>query len=602
MAEAQTVLWERMLAAKRRNSGRILVVDPRKSPTVRQGADLHLQIRIGTNIALMNGLIHLLVAHSWIKRDFIDASTVGFPELERIVREYPPGRVSEICGIPASELEQAAEWIGTTDRMVSTVLQGFYQSVEATASTSLVNTVHLIRGAIGRRGAGPLPMAGQPSAMCNRETGAGGTYPACRNPLNPAHMKELCEIWNIDFQTFHAKTPTDILTMLKAAERGQVEFMWVIGTNPLVSLPDQNRTQRLLGKLFLVVQDPFVDTDSVALADIYFPAAMWGEKAGCVNNADRSINLLQKAVEPPGEARTDFDVIVDVARRLGLQDRDGRPLISFREPQDAFSEWRRVTKGRPCDYSGVTYEVILEHGAIRWPFNEQHPLGSERLYEDLKFWTDVDDCESYGMDFLTDTHLTREEYQRIDARGRAILGPARWRMQPNPASAEYPFVLSSGRVVYHFHTRTKTARSRALNRRAPYAYVEMRPDDAEQLGIGFGDLVEVTSPHGVWEGPAMVVDTVRRGELFIPFHYGWGRQAANQHTWYPRDAMSRQPQLKSAPVAIRRKSFGKAEQWLCDRYDDLAGKSIEPYAARTIGGTVNEEVFVEERNHGAIGK
>ena len=241
VAEVQTVLWERMLAAKQRNGGRILVVDPRKSPTVRQGADLHLQIRIGTNIAVMNGLIHLLIANGWIKRDFIDAYTVGFQELERVVGEYPPERVSEICGITRTELEQAAEWIGTADRMVSTVLQGFYQSVEATASTSLVNTVHLLRGAIGRRGAGPLPMAGQPSAMCNRETGAGGTYPAYRNPLNPAHMKELCDIWNIDFQTFHPKVPKDIMTMLEAAERGEIEFMWVIGTNPLVSLPDQNR-------------------------------------------------------------------------------------------------------------------------------------------------------------------------------------------------------------------------------------------------------------------------------------------------------------------------------------------------------------------------
>ena len=160
-------------------------------------------------------------------------------------------------------------------------------------------------------------------------------------------------------------------------------------------------------------------------------------------------------------------------------------------------------------------------------------------------------------------------------------------MQPNPPSAEYPFVLSSGRVVYHFHTRTKTGRSTALNQRAPHAYVEIHPDDAKQLGIGLGDLVEVTSPRGVWEGPAMVVDTVRRGELFIPFHYGWGIQSANQHTWYARDPMSHQPQLKSAPVAIRRKGFGAPEQWLLARLAELNGESIEPFAARRFGGTNN---------------
>ena len=196
------------------------------------------------------------------------------------------------------------------------------------------------------------------------------------------------------------------------------------------------------------------------------------------------------------------------------------------------------------------------------------------------------------MEFLSQNHMTRDQYARIDPKGKAFLRPARWRMQPNHPSAKYPFVLSSGRVVYHFHTRTKTARSEALNRCAPNAYVEIHPDDAKRLGISLGDIVEVTSPRGAWEGPAMVVDTVRPGELFIPFHYGWGVQSANQHTWYARDAVSHQPQLKSAPVAIRRKGFGALEQWMLDRYDDLAGKSIKPYAARTIGGTVNYAVEI----------
>jgi ferredoxin-nitrate reductase len=584
VAEAQTVLWERMLAAKLNNGARIIAVDPRKSPTVRQGADLHLQLRLGTNVALMNGLLYLLIANGWVNRDFVDLHTIGFDELEVVVREYPPARVAEICGIAASDLERAAQWIGKTDRFVSTVLQGFYQSVEATAASSLVNTIHLLRGAIGRPGAGPLPMAGQPSAMSNREAGADGSYPAYRNPQNSAHMKELCELWNLDFNKFHPEAPKDILTMLEVAERGEIEFLWVIGTNPVVSLPDQNRTERILKKTFLVVQDPFVDAESVALADIYFPVAMWGEKSGCVTNADRSVNFLQKAVEPPGEARSDFEIFVEVADRLGFKDRDGRSLVGFREPREAFDEWRRVSKGRPCDYSGMTYELLLEEGAIRWPCNEQHPRGAERLYEDLKFWTGIDDCESYGADFLTGNKYTRSDYKRKDPQGKAFLPPARWRMQPNPPTPQFPFVLSTGRVVYHFHTRTKTGRSAVLNGRAPHAYVEINPDDAARLGIGMGDLIEVVSPNGLWEGPAMVVDSTRPGELFIPFHYGHGSQAANQHTWYARDPVSQQPQFKSAPVNIRRKSFGAPEQWLLDRYAELAGDSIEPYAARNIGG------------------
>lgn len=579
VAEVQTVLWERMLSARQRRGGRILVVDPRKTPTVRQGADLHLQLRPGTNVALMNGIIHLLIERGWVDQAFIAQHTVGFAELKQLARDYPPERVAQICGIPQVDLETAAQWIGTTPRFVSTVLQGFYQSVEATGASSLVNTVHLLRGAIGKPGAGPLLMAGQPSAMCNREAGAGGSYPAYRNPHNEAQMRELCTLWNLDYAHFRHELPRDILSMMEAAERGEIEFMWVVGTNPLVSLPDQNRTRRILDKLFVVVQDPFFDAETVDLADLYLPASMWGEKTGCITNADRSVNLLNQAVLPPGQARSDLEIFVDVARRLDLQDRDGAPLIGFAEPRQAFDEWRRVSKGRPCDYSGMSYELIESMGAVRWPCNEQHPSGTERLYEDLRFWTGIDECETYGADLLSGSPVTRSDYARIDPQGKAFLRPVPWRRQPNPPSPAQPFVLITGRVVYHFHTRTKTARSEVLNAHVPQPYVEIHPDDAARLDIALGDRVEITSPQGRWEGVAMVVDTVRPGELFVPFHHGRGAQSANQHTWYARDPVSHQPQLKSSPVALKRLGFGTPEPWLQARLQELDGRNTTPYAA-----------------------
>ena len=569
-----------MLAAKQANGGRIIVVDPRKTPTVLQGADLHLQLAPGTNVALMNGIIHLLIHNGWVGRAFVDAHTVGFEDMEAMVCDYSPERVAKLCEIPQVDLETAAEWIGTTERFVSTVLQGFYQSVEATAASSLVNSVHLLRGAIGKPGAGPLLMAGQPSAMCNREAGAGGSYPAYRNPQSEPQMRELAERWNLDFDHFRHEAPVDIMTMMETAERGDIEFMWVIGTNPLVSLPNQNRSRRILDQLFLVVQDPFIDTETVDLADIYFPAAMWGEKTGCITNADRSVNLLLKAVDPPGEARSDFDIVVEVAKRLDFEDRDGAPLIPFADPKQAFEEWGRVSEGRPCDYSGMSYELILEMGAVRWPCNDRHPRGCERLYEDLNFGTDIDYCETYGHDLLSGAPRTRDDYVRINPEGKAFLRAVKWRRQPNPVSDEFPFTLITGRVVYHFHTRTKTARSEVLNRRAPHPYVEVHPEDAARLGIGLGDMVEITSPHGRWEGVAMVVDTVRPGEVFVPFHYGRGAQSANQHTWYARDPISHQPQLKSSPVAVKRLSFGEPEPWLLERLAELNGETIEPFAAR----------------------
>jgi predicted molibdopterin-dependent oxidoreductase YjgC len=335
--------------------------------------------------------------------------------------------------------------------------------------------------------------------------------------------------------------------------------------------------------MFMVVQDPFIDAETVSLADIYFPAAMWGEKTGCVTNADRSVNLLLKAIEPPGQARTDFDIFVEAANRLGFKDKDGKPFISFTDPEEAFEEWRKVSRGRPCDYSGMTYDLILKMGAVRWPCNDKYPKGCERLYEDLKFWTGVDECETYGVNFLTGNVTTRTTYERNAPNGKAFLRPAQWRRHPNPVSEEYPFLLNTGRVVYHFHTRTKTARSKILNGRAPHAYVEIHPTDATRLGIGLGDLVEITSSHGRWEGVAMVIDTVRPGEVFVPFHYGHGDQAANQHTWYARDPVSHQPQLKSSPATVRKLSFGEPEAWLLERLKELNGQITTPFAARDFG-------------------
>ena len=350
----------------------------------------------------------------------------------------------------------------------------------------------------------------------------------------------------------------------------------------MLAAKQKNGGRIILERLLLVVQDPFEDAETVELADIYLPVAMWGEKTGCVTNAERNVNLLMKAVDPPNGVRADLEIFVEVARRLGFKDRDGAALIDFKDSRAAFDEWRRVSKGHPCDYSGMTYELILEKGAVRWPCNEQHPAGSERLYEDYRFWTGIDECESYGSDFLTGNKTSRSEYEEIDPKGKAFLKPAHWRRQPNPPTEEYPFILSNGRVVYHFHTRTKTARSQELNRRVPNAYVEIHPDDAARLGISLGDWAEVSSARGLWEGPAMVVDTVRPGELFIPFHFGKGHEVANQHTTYARDPVSQQPQFKSSPVTIRRLSFAEPEEWLVARQRDLQGVDRTPYAAREL--------------------
>jgi anaerobic selenocysteine-containing dehydrogenase len=444
--------------------------------------------------------------------------------------------------------------------------------------------MHLVTGKIGRPGAGPLQMAGQPSAMSNRETGACGSYPGYRNFHNAKHMRDLCDLWEIPYETFHAEPPVDVLTVVDRMHRGQVPFLWIIGTNPLVSLPDQVKVREALERAFVVVQDPFVDAETVAHADLYLPAAMWGEKSGCMTNADRSVNLLEKAVEPPGEARSDFDVFVDVARRLGLVTKEGRPLLDFDGPEAAFEEWKKVSKDRPCDYSGMTWAMLKERGAVRWPCNEEHPDGAERLYEDRRFWTSIDDCQSYGNDFKTGAPVTRQEYERIDPHGRAWLKPCEWQPPSNAPHEGRPFLLSTGRLVWHWHTRTKTRRAPALESRAPRAYVEVHPDDAAPRGIATGTLVGVESDFGRWEGPALVGDVVRPGMLFVPFHYG--ESPVNRATSPARDPVSAQPHFKHVAASLTKLADAAPEPWLLERSRDLAAGGV-PYAARATGGTVH---------------
>jgi anaerobic selenocysteine-containing dehydrogenase len=344
VAETQAVLWMRMLDRRRGpDPPRLLVVDPRDTPGARE-ADVHLAPQPGTNQALMNGLLRELVERSWIDRDYIDRHTVGFEELRATVDPYTPERVSEICGLAARDVRAAAELLGTCERLVSTVLQGFYQSHQATAASCQVNNVHLLRGMLGRPGAGVLQMNGQPTAQNTRETGADGDLPGMRNWDNETHVGELAELWNVDVATIpHWAPPTHAMQIWRYAEQGSIELLWISATNPAVSLPELSRIREILVKedLTVVVQDLFL-TETARLADIVLPAATWGEKTGTFTNADRTVHLSEKAVDAPGEAKPDLGIFLDYARRMDFRDRDGRPLVNgaTRSP--------RSTRGKPA--------------------------------------------------------------------------------------------------------------------------------------------------------------------------------------------------------------------------------------------------------------
>lgn len=589
VAETQTVLWSRILdRLAGPNPPRILCVDPRPTPVAAR-ATVHLAPLPGTNVALMNGLLHEILANHWIDDDYIAAHTVGFDELRSCVADYPPEKVASICGIDVAALREAAQLLGTARRLLSTVLQGFYQSHQATAAAVQVNNIHLVRGQLGRPGCGVLQMNGQPTAQNTRECGADGDLAGFRNWANAAHVAELAELWNVDrAHLAHDEPPTHAMKIFDKAEDGSLGMLWVSATNPAVSLPELARVRALLAKdsLFLVVQDIFL-TETAELADVVLPAAAWGEKTGTFTNADRTVHLSDKAIEPPGEARSDLEIFLDYARRMGFRDADGAPLPPWHDAESAFEAWKRCSAGRPCDYTGLTYEALRGRSGIQWPCTTANPEGTERLYADGRFWSAPDDCESYGKDVVTGTPLEAEDYRALNPDAKAIIKAAEYHPAQERPSAQFPLALITGRTLYHFHTRTKTARAPQLAAAAPEVWVEISRYDADEFGIGEGDLVEVSSPHGSLRAKARV-SAIRHGVLFVPFHYGYWdaedtdhHRAANELTPTDWDPASKQPIYKTGVARIRRLEPAAAPS---SAPTTTASAPLDPAIASTVGG------------------
>jgi anaerobic selenocysteine-containing dehydrogenase len=396
---------------------------------------------------------------------------------------------------------------------------------------------------LGRPGAGVLQMNGQPTAQNTRETGADGDLPGFRNWDNAEHIGELAALWNVDEMTIpHWAPPTHAMQIWRYAEQGSIVLLWISATNPAVSLPELSRIRQILERerLFVVVQDLFLN-ETAELADVVLPGATWAEKTGCFTNADRTVHLAEKAVDPPGEARADLDIFLDYARRMGFEDRDGEPLIKWDDPESAFRAWQACSKGRPCDYSALSYDRLRGGSGIQW--------GGERLYTDGRFNTDPESTETYGQELATGAAFTEEEYRAKEPRGRAFLHPAEFEPGPETPSDEFPLLLTTGRTIYHFHTRTKTSRAPELNEAEPHAWAQLSEADAGALGIAEGDLVRVRSPRGFISVPARI-GGAREGVVFVPFHYG--AQAANRLTITAWDPVSYQPVYKVGAARVER--------------------------------------------------
>src|SRR5215213_7813195 len=609
IAETQAVSWMRILDRRRGPYPPTLIaVDPRPTP-VAQEADLHLRPKNGTNLALMNALVHEIIANDWVDHDYVERHTVGFGELEKRTQDWTPEKAAEICGVSAEEIREAAHILGSSERLLSTALQGVYQSHQASATAVQINNINLIRGMLGKPGCGVLQMNGQPTAQNTRETGANGSLPGFRNWQNDAHVRELARIWNVEPLTIpHYSEPTHAMQIFRFAEEGTINFLWIQCTNPAVSLPELHRIRSILEqeRLFFVVQDTVL-TETAQLADVVLPAATWGEKTGTYTNADRTVHLSEKAVNAPGEARSDLDIFLDYAERMGFEDKDGEPLIKWHDPESAFEAWKECSRDRPCDYSGITYEKLRSASGLQWPCNEEHPEGTERLYEGGRFWASPDYCESYGKDLLTGASWEPTEYMATNPQGKALLKAAEYVPPYETTREEYPFWLNTGRTIYHFHTRTKTARAPQLQEAAPEVWAELSATDAESLGVGEGDLLEISSPRASILARARI-SAIREGVVFVPFHYGhWdlpeeddGRghaRAANELTITQWDPVSKQPIYKT--VAARVTKLEDQEGRAAPAPTNTGSKPVRDVGFRTAGGAsalVTEKI--EEVNDG----
>jgi assimilatory nitrate reductase catalytic subunit len=484
-------------------------------------ADLHLPLKPRSDLALLHGIAHILIGHGLIDRNYIDQHTTGFQELKKFLEAYPPERVAEITGLSEEALYKTAFLYGRARAGFIGWTMGVNHSTLGTATVNAICNLALLTGNIGRSGAAPFSITGQCNAMGTREAGFTSSMPGYRKFDDANDRRELAELWGLDESRLPAKRGLAYPDIVEAAVAKNIRGLWIIATNPLVSFPNQGVLRQALSNLdFLVVQDGYHPTPTTELADLVLPAAVWGEKEGTYTNSERRVSKVNKAVEPPGQARADFDIFLAIAEKLGCRE---ELYPGWRSAEDAFDEWRRVSRGRLCDYSGISYSLLAEEGAIQWPFPESGEANA-RLYADGQFQTPD---------------------------GRARFVATHWEPFPERPVKAYPFVLNTGRTVEHWHTRTKTREVPILEHLSPRAWLEMNPRDAKQLGLSSHDRVDVVSQRGrVTSVELRLTEITAPGQVFMPFHFF--ETNVNEVTLSAFDAISREPNYKQCAVRVER--------------------------------------------------
>jgi assimilatory nitrate reductase catalytic subunit len=543
-AFAHPILFRRIEDAKKTNPNlRIVVVDPRTTDTAGI-ADVHLAIQPGTDVMLFNGMLHIMAWEGWLDQAFIANHTNGFEDLKATVRDYTPFAVAEACGITKDALLKATRLFAGMQHMngsartptLSLYCQGLNQSSSGMAKNAALINLHLATGQIGKPGAGPFSLTGQPNAMGGREVGGlSNLLSAHRDLANPTHRAEVSALWGVP--SVPEKPGKTAVEMFQAAADGEIKALWIACTNPAQSMPDQATVRRALERAeFVVVQEAFATTATCRYADLLLPATTWGEKEGTVTNSERRISRVHAAVVAPGQARHDWQIAVDFAHRLeAIGVGPGKPnsLFAYETPESIWNEHRESTRGRDLDITGITY-AMLNSAAQQWPLAEGQSTGLQRLYADGVFPTED---------------------------GRAKFANTVYKPVAEPREARYPFSLNTGRLRDQWHGMSRTGTLGRLFGHVAEPSIEMNRKDMTRLNLSDGDLVHVTGKRGSIIVPVQATTALAVRQTFIAMHWGeeflsghssagerlTGVNALTNSTFCPA---SKQPEFKHAAIKV----------------------------------------------------
>jgi len=523
LPEQHPIIYWRVTQAleKRDLEGRprfpIIVVDPRVTMFA-QMADIHLPVAPGTDLVLLNALAHVILDEGLADDDYIRAHTEGYAEFAELVKEYDPDTASKTCGIDADTIRKVARMYAKAGAAMTIWTMGINQSTHGSDGVVAINNLNLITGNIGKPGGSSLSITGQCNAMGTREWSSCSGLPGYRYLENEKDRSEIADFWGIDAEFFPARRGMFMTDILPAIETGTIRGLWLIATNPMTSMANTALMRELLSKLdFLVVQDAYRDVETNQYSHVFLPAAVWAEKEGCFTNTERRVNLIRNVCRPYGDSKTDLEIFNQIAKRF----EQGRKMNFPESAEGVFDELKVLSKGRMLDYSGMSYDSIEQNRGLQWPCNEDSaPEGSQRLYTDGVFQYPSGRAKLIALPFIDDNERPDDDY---------------------------PFWLNSGRVVEHFHTRTRTGKVGNANKFSPTPYMEINPDAAAKHRIEHGSYAKVLSRRGYAIVMVQCTQRIAPDSVFIPFHF---HECVNRVALGLLDPHSRQPAYKQCAVNI----------------------------------------------------